>query len=345
MEPRNSYSSQVLPVPKHSEKFTCGGPTCGLYNSNDSSVDAKERSTSVKKLFIACLLCFIFMCIEIVGGIKANSLAILADAAHLLTDLAAFAISLFSIWASGWDATPRHSYGFYGVEILGTLLSIMLIWLFTGIIAYEALLRLIHGTSEVHGVLMFAISGFGCLINIIVTIFLGHNHSHGGHGHGHGHNHNHNHDHNAIGHQHNHGHDEECDQSYSINISIEDDNARLTQRKRQNINIHSAYLHALGDSIQSLGVMVGGAIIWRKPEWKVVDLICTLLFSLVVLVTTINILRKLLSVLMESTPKEIDTTKLEKDLCEIQGVVEVHELHIWAITIDKVLLACHVTIT
>jgi zinc transporter 2 len=108
--------------------------------------------------------------------------------------------------------------------------------------------------------------------------------------------------------------------------------------------VHSAYLHVLGDSIQSVGVMIGGAIIWYKPEWKIIDLICTLIFSVIVLVTTIKMLRGILEVLMESTPREIDATMLEKGLCEMDEIVAIHELHIWAITVGKVLLACHVKI-
>lgn len=100
----------------------------------------------------------------------------------------------------------------------------------------------------------------------------------------------------------------------------------------------------LGDSIQSVGVMIGGAIIWIKPEWKIVDLISTLVFSVIVLGTTVRMLRNILEVLMESTPREIDATRLNNGLCDMEEVVAVHELHIWAITVGKVLLACHVKI-
>ncbi|RWW35103.1 hypothetical protein BHE74_00035635 [Ensete ventricosum] len=221
----------------------CGGASCDFSDIRTSSKDAKERSASMRKLLMAVILCIIFMSVEVAGGIAANSLAILTDAAHLLSDVAAFAISLFSLWASGWEATPQQSYGFFRVEILGALVSIQLIWLLAGILVYEAIARIIHDNGE------------------------------------------------------------------------------------------------------SIGVMVGGAIIWYKPEWKIIDLICTLIFSVVVLLTTIKMLRDILEVLMESTPREIDATKLEKGLCEMDGVVAVHELHIWAITVGKVLLACHVTIT
>lgn len=113
----------------------------------------------------------------------------------------------------------------------------------------------------------------------------------------------------------------------------------------RNINLHGAYLHVLGDLIQSIGVMIGGAIIWYKPEWKVVDLICTFLFSALVLGTTFQMLRDVMEVLMESTPKEINASEVEEGLRRMRGVEDVHELHIWAITKGKVVLACHVQVS
>ncbi|KAI6706934.1 hypothetical protein NL676_009896 [Syzygium grande] len=302
----------------------CAEAPCGFSDARNSSKDARERSTSTKKLLIVVVLCVIFMSVEVVGGIEANSLAILTDAAHLLSDVASFAISLFSLWASGWEATPRQSYGFFRVEILGALVSIQIIWLLAGILVYEAIDRLIHDNTEVHGFLMFIIAAFGLLVNIAMALLLG-----------------------SKGHadQH-HGH--ETDQTEPLLQTCseaEDDSEPGTkQKQRRNINIQGAYLHVLGDSIQSVGVMIGGAIIWIKPEWKIVDLICTLVFSVIVLGTTIRMLRNILEVLMENTPREIDATRLERGLCEMDEVIAVHELHIWAITVGKVLLACHVKI-
>lgn len=349
----------------------CGGGACGFSDAEAISRDAKERSASMKKLLIAVVLCMVFMIVEVVGGIEANSLAILTDAAHLLSDVAAFAISLFSLWASGWEATPRQSYGFFRVEILGALVSIQLIWLLTGILVYEAIDRLLHESGEVQGFLMFIVAAFGLLVNIIMAIMLGHDHGHGGHSHDHGDGQIHSYGHHghayAHGGDHMHGHDNGHEitvtthHHHSGKVKPKDENEPLlehsydaenphgelmrTPRKQHNINVQGAYLHVLGDSIQSAGVMVGGAIIWYKPEWKIIDLICTLIFSAIVLGTTIKMLRNILEVLMESTPREIDATQLERGLCEMDGVVAVHELHIWAITVGKVLLACHVTIT
>ncbi|XP_021900352.1 metal tolerance protein 1 [Carica papaya] len=360
----------------------CGGAPCGFSDAKASSKDAKERSASMRKLLMAVVLCVIFMSVEVVGGIKANSLAILTDAAHLLSDVAAFAISLFSLWASGWEATPRQSYGFFRIEILGALVSIQMIWLLAGILVYEAIARLIHDTGEVQGFLMFVVSAFGLVVNIAMAILLGHDHGHGhGHDHGHGHGHVRVHGHGGDGHVHSDRIHEDHDKAHNQGITVtthhhhhrgglefgnehhhsdETDatkpllstcsqsenksNGELKEKKQWNINVQGAYLHVLGDSIQSVGVMIGGAIIWYKPEWKIIDLICTLIFSVIVLGTTIRMLRSILEVLMESTPREIDATMLEKGLCEMDEVVAVHELHIWAITVGKILLACHVRI-
>ncbi|EOA27251.1 hypothetical protein CARUB_v10023370mg [Capsella rubella] len=334
----------------------CGEAPCGFSDSKNASGDAAERNASMRKLCIAVVLCLVFMSVEVVGGIKANSLAILTDAAHLLSDVAAFAISLFSLWAAGWEATPRQTYGFFRIEILGALVSIQLIWLLTGILVYEAIIRIVTETSEVNGFLMFLVSAFGLVVNIIMAVLLGHDHGHS-HGHSHGHDH-HDHGGNHIHgvtvtthhHHHDHGQSHGEDKHHAhgdvTEQLLDKSKTQVTEKekRKRNINVQGAYLHVLGDSIQSVGVMIGGAIIWYNPKLKIVDLICTLVFSVIVLGTTINMIRSILEVLMESTPREIDATKLEKGLLEIEEVVAVHELHIWAITVGKVLLACHVNI-
>ncbi|KAL4570579.1 hypothetical protein LXL04_026236 [Taraxacum kok-saghyz] len=329
--------SAAVPLPPEENRQTtnkvCGGAPCGFSDSNTTSMEAKERSASMWKLWCGVILCVIFMSVEVVGGIKANSLAILTDAAHLLSDVAAFAISIFSVWASGWEATPRQSYGFFRIEILGTLVSIQIIWLLTGILVYEAIERLLHGTVEVQGSLMFGISAFGLVVNIIMVFVLGHEHGHG-HGHDHGVS--------VTTHDHHHGHDDDHDQNQPLLKTYSSQETK--EKKRGNINVQGAYLHVLGDIIQSIGVMIGAGVIWYNPNLKIIDPICTLLFSVIVLYTTINMLRDILEVLMESTPREIDATSLERGLCEINEVVAIHELHIWAITVGKVLLACHVRI-
>lgn len=109
-----------------------------------------------------------------------------------------------------------------------------------------------------------------------------------------------------------------------------------------NLNLQGAYLHVMADMIQSVGVMIAGAIIWAEPKWFIVDLVCTLVFSVLSLSATLPMLRNIYGILMEGTPSEIDISKLENGIRNIKGVQDVHDLHIWAITVGKLVLSCHV---
>ena len=166
-------------------------PKCGL--EFYSQADAVERREASRKLSQAMLFCFFFMLLEVAGGLYANSLAILTDAAHLLSDIAGFGISLFAIWATGWEATPCHTFGFYRLEILGALVSIQFIWLMTGMLLYEAIQRLLLSSSNddhtVDGAVMFVVASLGLFVNLGMMLLLG-GHTHGTHsGHSHSHSH------------------------------------------------------------------------------------------------------------------------------------------------------------
>lgn len=98
----------------------------------------------LKKLLWVSGVCLIFMTIEIVGGLIANSIAILSDAMHLFSDLAAFAISAYAVWLSKRRAPSHLTYGYHKAEVLGTLLNIAIIWIVTLVLFIEATERIIH---------------------------------------------------------------------------------------------------------------------------------------------------------------------------------------------------------
>lgn len=291
---------------------------CSFSKQGSCASETKERAKSAKKLVGLITFYLIVMLVEVFGGIQANSLAVMTDAAHLLMDVAGFSIALFAVRASAWEATVDHSFGFSRLEVLGALVSVQLIWLISGILIYEAMDRLLHQAAKVNGGLMFGVAAFGFLINLIMVIFLGHDHDH----HSCGHSHNHNHDHN---HNHSHEHEENGGSTGILNI-----------------NLQGAYLHVMTDLIQSIGVMIAGAIMWKKPEWYVVDLICTFIFSALALSTTIPMLRKIVGILMQRSPTEINVVGLESDLLCIRGVQSVHDLHIWCVTPGRIVLSGHI---
>lgn len=381
-----------------------------------------------RKLVMASMVCCVFMFVEIVAGVLANSLALMTDASHLLSDLCAFLISLFALWVSELKGNPSMSFGYHRAEILGALLSVFLIWVLTAVLIYAACFR-VFDPPQVDGQLMFWTALLGTLANLFMTHILK-VHTHGiGQVHAHE-----SHDAESHGCCENgalrplrnlergrcDGH--ECAESsgrgeldaaagekreasshgccdrlglgtawsrrpsaasgagsadLSPGVSVEirgvdrpsregkrrpvsassagstcasgDIYVRLdeeidSERNYENMNLRAAYIHALGDLLQNIGVMIASALIWWRPNWAIADPICTFIFSIFVLFTTLSILKEALNVLMEGTPVGIDARALQEDLLLIPGVVEVHDLHVWSLSVGKPSLACHVVV-
>ncbi|KHJ98287.1 cation efflux family protein [Oesophagostomum dentatum] len=188
-----------------------------------------------------------------------------------------------------------------------------------------AIRRMIHKDYEIDSTVMAITASIGVCVNLIMGVLLyfgGHSHSHGGGGHSHG-------SANANGEGTPNG-DVEGNENHS------DD--------EPNINVRAAFIHVLGDLIQSLGVLVAALIIFFDEEWAIMDPICTLIFSVIVLCTTIYILKDALVVLLEGRPNNIDFANVFSSLEQINGVKKVHDLRIWALTMDKVAISVHLEV-
>jgi len=189
---------------------------CFLRGGQEATPPQKQVQ---KKLLAALILCLVFTALEFFGGFWAHSVAILADAAHMLSDAAGFGISLFAACAVTWRGHSSYSYGFHRAEIIGALLSTLMIWGVTGALLWEAVERVLN-PEPVDGKLMFIIACAGILFNIAIGFVLGGHHHHGlashsgeggcgGHSHSHSHAHD-GHEHAHVGghcHSHSHTHD------------------------------------------------------------------------------------------------------------------------------------------
>jgi len=89
---------------------------------------------------------------------------------------------------------------------------------------------------------------------------------------------------------------------------------------KENINMRAAFVHLLGDLLQSVGVIIASIVIIYKPEWKIVDPICTYLFSIITLATTIPVFYDCYKILMECVPKDVRTDLIREDILKINGV-------------------------
>lgn len=124
-----------------------------------------------RSLSMAVVVTATFMVVEAIGGYLANSLALLSDAAHMLMDVGAILLSLFAYWVSRRPSTPTMSYGYHRAEILGALISGLLIWLIAGVLAYEAIIRL-QSPPEVKGPIVFVVALIGLIANLAAMKFL-----------------------------------------------------------------------------------------------------------------------------------------------------------------------------
>lgn len=253
------------------------------------------------------------------------------DAAHLFSDLISFAISLFAVYLAQKPPTRSKSFGYLRLEVIGVLFSVFLIWFLTGLLVYFAIQRIVSNEFEIDSMTMLTVSLIGLAINLVMWLVLSSqstccccgNHDdekemegQGSISHQHQHQHQHQHNHN---HQHGHSH--------------------------VNMNVRAAILHIIGDLIQSIGVLIASIIIHFRPEWKLADPICTLLFATLVFATTYSIMKDSLHILMEGFPKEYSYEQVIQMLSEqIPGVKNVHSLHIWSLTHGRNALAVHLTV-
>jgi len=141
-----------------------------------------------------------------------------------------------------------------------------------------------------------------------------------GHDHSHGHDEVHKHDE----HEHHHHHHEE-------------------EKQRRNINVDAAFLHALGDMVMSIGVIIAATVVYFKPEWTIADPICTFIFSIIVCVTVQPIVKNCIKVLMEGSPDEVNTQGLIEEIKELDPEIQIHDFHLWSISVGKFALSAHIT--
>ncbi len=127
---------------------------------------------AMKKIIVSSLICVFFMIIEIIGGIVSGSLAILSDAAHMLSDFSGFAVSMVSILISEKKANSKMTYGFHRAQIVGALGSVVLIWFLTIWLIFEAYERVVNKKVEIVGGIMFIVAVIGLICNIIMMKIL-----------------------------------------------------------------------------------------------------------------------------------------------------------------------------
>ncbi len=245
------------------------------------------KTSKAHPLVLALILTATFLIAEVAGGIITGSLALISDAAHMLTDVMALTIALIAIRIGQRPADAVRTFGYYRFEILAAAFNTILLFLVALYILYEAYQRLQH-TPEILSMGMLVIASIGLIVNLI-----------------------------------------------SMRL--------LTSSSDKGLNMKSAYLEVWSDMLGSIGVIMAALVI-RLTGWLWVDSIIAVLIGLWVLPRTWVLLKESINILLEGVPKGIDLKKLKESALKIEGVLDIHELHVWAITSDKINLTAHVVI-
>jgi len=117
----------------------------------------------------------------------------------------------------------------------------------------------------------------------------------------------------------------------------------LRKEQRANLNVRSAFWHALGDALASIGVIIGGIII-LVTGWFLADAIISIFIGLIIVLAAWGIFREGLQVLLEATPRQVDVRKMVNALKRVSGVRDVHDVHVWSISSEIHAMSCHVLI-
>lgn len=225
-----------------------------------------------------------FMVAELVGGLLANSLALIADAGHMVSDAAALGLGLIAMWMASHPHTERRTFGFHRAEILAALANGALLMALSLLLMWQAFARL-QTPQQIESGLMLVVAVLGLVVNVGAMHILG-------------------------GHRH------------------------------DNLNVKSAFLHVVGDAVGSAGVIVAGLVI-RFTGWTPIDSMVSVFIAILILWSGFGLVRETVSVLLESSPRHLDADALRRDLLELEGVRDVHDLHIWTVTSGFISLSCH----
>lgn len=242
-----------------------------------------------KTLMIAFSIITVYMVVEVVGGLITNSLALLSDAGHMLSDAISLGVGVLAFTISEKVANYRNTYGYKRFEILAAVFNGVTLILIAIFICVEAVQRFTK-PQEIASSGMLIIAIIGLLVNIIVAWIL----MRGGDTH-------------------------------------------------DNLNMRAAFLHVISDMLGSVGAIVA-AILIMLFGWEWADPVASIIVAILVLISGWRVTKASIHVLMEGTPSNVETDDIISAFQTTDGILAIHDLHIWSITSGQNALSCHVVV-
>ncbi len=257
------------------------------HHHDNGATGHDHRSAGPEKLKLALIGTALVAALEIIGGFRSGSLALLSDAAHVSMDVVALAIAFGASLQATRPANLRQTFGFARLEILAALGNGGLLFGVTIAIVIEAIRRF-AAPVEPQGQIMLIVAAIGLVVNLAIGFML----VRGAHG---------------------------------------------------NLNVRAAVLHVAGDALGAIAVIFGGALILgTHAAW--IDPALSLLVSAIIVFGVIGIMRQAGHVLLESAPDHAKIPNVRERIRSFDGVVDVHDLHVWTIGSGSHALAAHVVL-
>ena len=240
---------------------------------------------TISRLALSLVLTLVFVFIEAIAGVIGNSLALLTDAAHNLTDVIALGLSWYAIRLTSQPASSTRTYGYHRAGILVALLNSTTLVVISLGIFYEAYRRFTNPPDVESGILI-VVGLIAVVINVVTALLV-------------------------------------------------------KKGSENDLNLRSAFLHLMGDVISTIGAVIVGVIIYfTNANW--LDPFVSVLIGFLILYNAWGILRDAVNILLEATPRDVDTSKLVHDVMQVKGVLGVHDLHVWSLTQNLRTMSAHV---
>lgn len=293
-----------------------------------------------------------FFLVEIIVGYITNSIALVADSFHMLSDVVALIVGFASVRISKWQ-TQKNTFGWIRAEILGAFVNAVFLIALCFSILVESLKRLVEIEEIRDPKLLLIVGSLGLLVNLIgLCLFHDHGHSHGGGGgsHSHGHEREALVDKPANGnveHSHSHGAPNRTSICEDVTTDVEGvviEVADIKTTSSAQLNMRGVFLHVLGDALGSVIVIISALLIWFvEADWKYyMDPAMSILMVIIILSTTAPLLRDSGLILLQTVPGHIRVHQLEEEIKKVEGVLALHEFHVWQLAGNKIIASVHI---
>ncbi|MDB4088248.1 cation diffusion facilitator family transporter [Flavobacteriales bacterium] len=257
----------------------------GSHHNHSHSVPNNKNLNSAYYIGIGVNLAYTI--IEFVYGTLNNSLVLISDAGHNLSDVASLILSLIGMKLAQKAETVAYTYGYKKASLLASLINAILLVVVVIGILNQAIHKL-SDITEVPGLLIVWVALIGVFINT-VSAFL------------------------------------------------------FFKHQKEDINVKGAFLHLLVDALVSVGVVISGLVIYYTG-WNIIDPIISIVIAIVIIVSTRRLLIESLRLVMDAVPEDIDFEEIEELIEDIDGVEDVHHIHIWALSSTINALTAHISI-